>query len=58
MQCPYAVGQETGKSIQCQTLQKNNAKWGFCIHQYFCRAIGKYALNNEAAQCKIRKGSE
>ncbi len=55
--CKYAQRQTDDNSIRCSLLNRQKAKWDFCVHQYFCRAIGKYALSDKAAACKV-KGKE
>ena len=52
--CPYASRKTSDNSIHCDVLRKKGDKWGFCIHQYFCRTIGKYAMSTDADSCKVK----
>jgi hypothetical protein len=56
MECPYANGEMTGRSIRCAALA--GKKWDFCVHQYFCRDKGRYAMNKDAASCNLRLKKE
>lgn len=53
--CPYAMNNNGDHTIHCIALKTQSAKWDFCIHQYFCRTHGKYKMNDDAQNCKIRK---
>ena len=52
--CQYANRKTSDNSILCNVLREEADKWGFCIHQYYCRAIGKYAISSDADGCKIK----
>lgn len=54
--CPCANAGTSDRSIRCTELK--DKKWDFCIHQYFCREKGKYLLNNDAANCKLKREKE
>ena len=56
MECPCANRTTSDNSIRCSALA--GRKWDFCIHQYFCRDKGKYALNKDAANCNLRTHKE
>ena len=55
MQCEHAFYATHGGSVQCRILNEQGKKWGFCIHQYYCRERGSYLPNNDAAKCKLRE---
>lgn len=52
--CPYADRAQSASGIRCSALRERNAKWDFCILQYFCRASGTYKIRSE--DCQIRRG--
>ena len=52
--CEYADRQRGAASLRCALLKKKNAKWDFCIKQFYCRASGAYKVSDDAANCKIR----
>ena len=56
--CPYANRQASSTSIRCSVLREKNAKWDFCLHQYFCRVSGKYELKPEASICEMSNEKE
>lgn len=56
--CEYAKRQTDDNSIRCTLLKERKAKWDFCVNQYFCRAIGKYAISEKSATCKVKKAEE
>lgn len=53
MACPYVDRELNDRSLRCTRLAASGAKWDFCIHQYFCRQKGKYALDDKAASCTV-----
>lgn len=55
MKCPNANRQRSDNALKCAALLEHGKNRDFCIHQYFCREKGKYLLNNDAANCKLRE---
>lgn len=53
-ECHYSNRKTSNNAILCTVLRDSGDKWGFCIHQYFCRTIGKYAISLDAAGCNVK----
>lgn len=58
MQCEHAFYTRNGGSVQCRILNEQGKKWAFCVHQYLCRASGKYEISKDAAACRFRNAAE